>query len=193
MTNENKTSKYLDYGRLEFTVGYVAEGKENDKMFAVYCDESVEGEFPHSKLVAIFKTREEAENCTRVQNLLHSISQGFYYTFRVEEISTLSKPKGVEKYQAEATFYYFDKLQYDGKKVHSSIRVIVKDNNNHKDGEVVLYEYKKGYFGFYKYKWTLSAYIDLDETSTKEKVVKRAKKLTDDYLINKGLISEPFE
>ena len=60
MTKENKTSKYLDYGRLEFTVGYVAEGKENDTIFAVYCDESIEGEFPHDKLVGIFKTREEA-------------------------------------------------------------------------------------------------------------------------------------
>ena len=54
------TNKYLDYGRLEFTVGAVAKAKENDTIFAVYCDESIEGEFPHDKLVGIFKTREEA-------------------------------------------------------------------------------------------------------------------------------------
>ena len=106
MANENK---YLDYGRLEFTVGEVAERKEDDTIFAVYCDESVEGEFPHSKLVGIFKTRVEAENCVHTQNILHSISQGYYYNFRVEEISTISAPKGVEKYQAKIKFYYFDK------------------------------------------------------------------------------------
>lgn len=191
MANENNTSKYLDYGRLEFTVGYVAEGKENDKMFAVYCDESVEGEFPHSKLVGIFKTREDAENCAHVQNLLHSISQGFYYTFRVEEICTLSKPKGVEQYQAEVICYYFDKPQYDGKKFRSYTRVIVKDNN-HKDGdgELVFYEGKNIHDTS---KWKMDIFIDLDEKSTREEVVKRAKKLADDYLIKKGLISEPFE
>ena len=76
MTKENKTSKYLDYGRLEFTVGYVAEGKENDTIFAVYCDESIEGEFPHDKLVGIFKTREEAQECANVQNTLHFNQSG---------------------------------------------------------------------------------------------------------------------
>ena len=157
-------------------------------MFAVYCDESVEGEFPHSKLVGIFKTREEAENCTRVQNLLHSISQGFYYTFRVEEISTLSKPKGVEKYQAEVICYYFDKPQYDGKKFHSYTRVIKKDA--HKDGEVIFYEGKDIHDTS---KWKMDIFIDLDEKSTREEVVAKAKKLADGYLIKKGLISEPFE
>ena len=188
MAKENNTSKYLDYGRLEFTVGYVAEGKENDKMFAVYCDESVEGEFPHDKFVGIFKTRKEAEDCVHTQNLLHSISKGFYYTFRVEEISTLSNPKGVEKYQAEIICYYFDKPQYDGKKFRSYTRVIEK--GAHKDGEVIFYE-GKNIHDTSKYK--IDIFIDLDEKSTREEVVKRAKKLADDYLIKKGLISEPFE
>ena len=187
MANENNTSKYLDYGRLEFTVGYVAEGKENDTIFAVYCDESVEGEFPHSKLVGIFKTREEAENCTRVQNLLHTISQsGFYYSFRVEEIFTLSAPKGVEKYQADIDLYY-DTPQYDGKKLRSYTRVIKK--GTHKNGEIIFIEDDK----FHESKWSINVFIDLNENSTREEVVAKAKKLADDYLIKKGLISEPFE
>ena len=184
MANENK---YLDYGRLEFTVGEVAERKEDDTIFAVYCDESVEGEFPHSKLVGIFKTREEAENCTRVQNLLHSISQGFYYTFRVEEIFTLSAPKGVEKYQADIDLYYYDTPQYDGKKLHSYTRVIEK--GTHKNGEIIFIEADK----FHESKWSINVFIDLNENSTREEVVAKAKKLADDYLIKKGLISEPFE
>ena len=183
------TNKFADYGRLEFTVGYVAEKKEEDTLFAVYCDESVEGEFPHDKFIGIFKTRKEAEDCVHTQNILHSISQGFYYTFRVEEISTLSAPKGVEQYQAEVTCYYFDKPQYDGKKFRSYTRVIVKDNN-HKDGELFFYE-GKDIHDTSKYK--MDIFIDLDEKSTKEKVVERTKKLADDYLIKKGLISEPFE
>ena len=36
MTKENKY--FNNYGRLEFTVNSVAEGKENDVLFAVYCD-----------------------------------------------------------------------------------------------------------------------------------------------------------
>ena len=92
------TNKYFNnYGTLEFTVKDVAEQKENDVLYAVYCDESVEGEFPHDKFVGIFATKEEAEDCVHTQNILHSISQsGFYYTFRVEEIYTLSKPKEVK-------------------------------------------------------------------------------------------------
>lgn len=185
MTKENKY--FNNYGRLEFTVNSVSEEKENDVLFAVYCDESVEGEFPHDKFVGIFKTREEAENCTRVQNLLHSISQGFYYTFRVEEISTLSKPKGVEKYQADIDLYYYDTPQYDGKKLHSYTRVIEK--GTHKNGEIIFIEDDK----FHESKWSINVFIDLNENSTREEVVAKAKKLADGYLIKKGLISEPFE
>ena len=182
-------NKYFNnYGTLEFTVKDVAEQKENNTMFAVYCDESVEGEFPHDKFVGIFATKEEAEDCAHVQNLLHSISQGFYYTFRVEEICTLSKPKGVEKYQAEVICYYFDKPQYDGKKFRSYTRVIEK--GAHKDGEVIFYEGKNIHDTS---KWKMDIFIDLDEKSTREEVVKIAKKLADDYLIKKGLISEPLE
>ena len=186
MANENK---YLDYGRLEFTVGEVAERKEDDTIFAVYCDESVEGEFPHSKLVGIFKTRGEAENCVHTQNILHSISQGYYYNFRVEEISTISAPKGVEKYQAKTKFYYFDTPQYDKKKVHSYTWVIEKGSHAHKSEEVSFYEGAE----FDASKWNVIVSLDLDENSTREEVLKKAKKLADDYLIKKGLISEPFE
>ena len=69
------TNKYFNYGTLEFTTKEVAEQKENNVLYAVYCDESVEGEFPHDKFVGIFATKEEAEDCVRVQNLLHTISQ----------------------------------------------------------------------------------------------------------------------
>ena len=186
MTKENKY--FNNYGRLEFTVNSVSEEKENDVIFAVYCDESVEGEFPHDKFVGIFKTRKEAEDCVRTQNLLHSIIQGFYYNFRVEEICTLSKPKGVEQYQAEVICYYFNKPQYDGKKFHSYTRVIEK--GAHKDGEVIFY---KGEDIHDTSKYKMDIFLDLDEKSTREEVVKRAKKLADDYLIKKGLISEPFE
>lgn len=187
MTKENNTNKYLGYGRLEFTVGEVAKEKEKDTIFAVYCDESVEGEFPHDKLVGIFKTRKEAENCVHTQNILHSISKEYYYNFRVEEISTLSKPKEVEKYQAETRFYYFDTPQYDKKKVHSYIWVIEKDD--HKDGEVLFEEGNESHAS----KWKVIVFLDLDEKSTREEVIKKSKKLADDYLIEKGLISEPFE
>ena len=184
MANENK---YLDYGRLEFTVGEVAERKEDDTIFAVYCDESVEGEFPHNKLVGIFKTRGEAENCVHTQNILHSISQDYYYNFRVEEISTISAPKGVEKYQADIDLYYYYTPQYDGKKLHSYTRVIEK--GTHKNGEIIFIEDDK----FHESKWSINVFIDLNENSTREEVVAKAKKLADDYLIKKGLISEPFE
>ena len=184
MANENK---YLDYGRLEFTVGEVAERKEDDTIFAVYCDESVEGEFPHSKLVGIFKTREEAENCTRVQNLLHSISQGFYYTFRVEEIFTLSAPKGVEKYQADIDLYYYDTPQYDGKKLHSYTRVIEK--GTHKNGEIIFIEADK----FHESKWSINVFLDLNKMSTKEGGFKDIMDLANDYLIRKSIISETLD
>lgn len=187
MANENKY--FNNYGRLEFTVNSVSEEKENDVLFAVYCDESVEGEFPHDKFVGIFKTRKEAEDCVRTQNLLHSISQGFYYNFRVEEICTLSKPKGVEKYQAKIKFYYFDTPQYDKKKVHSYAWVIEKGSPAHKSEEVSFYEGDESDAS----KWNVIVLLDLDENSTREEVLKKAKKLADDYLIKKGLISEPFE
>lgn len=180
-------NKYFNYGNLEFTVKDVAEQKENDVLYAVYCDESVEGEFPHDKFVGIFKTKEEAEACVHTQNILHSISQsGFYYSFRVEEICTLSAPKGVEKYQADIDLYYFDTPQYDGKKLRSYTRVIEK---THKDGEIIFLEDDK----FHESKWSINVFVDLDEKSTREEVVAKAKKLADDYLIKKGLISEPFE
>ena len=181
-------NKYFNnYGTLEFTVKDVAEQKENNTMFAVYCDESVEGEFPHDKFVGIFKTRKEAEDCASVQNLLHSINQsGFYYSFRVEEICTLSKPKSLEKYQADVEFYYFDSTQYDGKKLRSYTRVIEK---THKDGEVNFYEGDE----FHASKWNVNVFVDLNKNSTRGEVLKKAKKLADDYLIKKGLISEPFE
>ena len=188
MTKENKY--FNNYGRLEFTVNSVSEEKENDVLFAVYCDESVEGEFPHDKFVGIFKTRKEAEDCVRTQNLLHSISQGFYYNFRVEEICTLSKPKGVEKYQAKTKFYYFDTPQYDKKKVHSYTWVIEKGSPAHNSGEVYFYEGDEFHDAS---KWKVIVFLDLNEKSTREDVLKKAKKLADDYLIKKGLISEPFE
>lgn len=188
MTKENNTNKYSNYGRLEFTVNSVAEGKENDFLFAVYCDESVEGEFPHDKFVGIFKTRKEAEDCVHTQNILHSINQGgFYYSFRVEEICTLSAPKGVEKYQADIDLYYYDTPQYNGKKLRSYTRVIEK--GTHKNGEIIFIEDDK----FHESKWSINVFIDLNENSTREEVVAKAKKLADDYLIKKGLISEPFE
>lgn len=182
------TNKYFNnYGTLEFTTKEVAEMKENNVLYAVYCDESVEGEFPHDKFVGIFKTRKEAEDCVHTQNILHSINQsGFYYSFRVEEICTLSKPKTLEKYQGDVEFYYFDSPQYDGKKFRSYTRVIEK---THKDGEVNFYEGDE----FHASKWNVNVFVDLDEKSTREDVVKKAKKLADDYLIKKGLISEPFE
>lgn len=180
-------NKYFNYGNLEFTVKDVAEMKQDDKFFAVYCDESVEGEFPHDKFVGIFATKEEAEACVHTQNILHSINQsGFYYSFRVEEICTLSKPKGLEKYQADVEFYYFDSPQYDGKKLRSYTRVIEK---THKDGEVNFYEGDE----FHASKWNVNVFVDLNENSTREEVVAKAKKLADDYLIRKGIISEPFE
>ena len=186
MTKENKY--FNNYGRLEFTVNSVAEGKENNVLFAVYCDESVEGEFPHDKFVGIFKTREDAENCAHVQNLLHSINQGgFYYSFRVEEICTLSKPKEVKNYQGDIDFYYFDSPQYDGKKVRSYIRVIEK--GVHKNKEIIFHDNDE----FHGSKWSVNIFLDLDENSTREEVLKKAKKLADGYLIKKGLISEPFE
>lgn len=182
------TNKYFNYGTLEFTTKEVAEQKENNVLYAVYCDESVEGEFPHDKFVGIFATKEEAEDCVRVQNLLHTISQsGFYYSFRVEEIFTLSAPRGVEKYQADIDLYYYDTPQYDGKKLRSYTRVIEK--GTHKNGEIIFIEDDK----FHESKWSINVFLDLDEKSTREEVVKRAKKLADDYLIKKGLISEPFE
>ena len=181
------TSKYFNYGTLEFTTKEVAEQKENNVLYAVYCDESVEGEFPHDKFVGIFATKEEAEDCVRVQNLLHTISQsGFYYSFRVEEIFTLSAPKGVEKYQADIDLYYYTP-QYDGKKLRSYTRVIKK--GTHKNGEIIFIEDDK----FHESKWSINVFIDLNENSTREEVVAKAKKLADDYLIKKGLISEPFE
>lgn len=185
-----KENKYLDYGRLEFTVGAVAKAKENDTIFAVYCDESIEGEFPHDKLVAIFKTREEAQECANVQNTLHLISQGHYYTFRVEEISTLSRPKGVEDYQAETTFYFFEVPHYDGKKFHSYTRIIEK-TAHHNDRDVV---FEKG-DSFYESKWNVTVFLDLNKMSTREEVLKDSMELANDYLIRKGLISvsEPFE
>lgn len=181
------TNKYFNYGYLEFTAKEIAEERNEDEvMFAVYCDETVEGEYPHDKVVGIFGTRQEAEDCVRTQNLLHSISQaGFYYNFRVEEICTLSKPKGVEKYQAEVIFYYFKRPQYDGKKFRSYVRIA---KAIHKDGEVIFYE---GNDIHNANKWKMNIFIDLDEKSTREEVVKRAKKLVDDYLINR--ISAPFE
>lgn len=185
MTNENK---YLDYGRLEFTVGEVAKGKQDDTIFAVYCDESIEGEFPHDKLVGIFKTREEAQECANTQNTLHLISQGHYYTFRVEEICTLSKPKGVEDYQAETSFYYFEVPHYDGKKFHSYTRIIEK-TAHHKDGDVVFEEGDS----FYESKWNVTVFLNLTKMSTREDVLKKSLELANDCLIKKGLISEPFE